>query len=387
MKDVGCELLYSLKKIEAKHVEKMGFSWEPEGGWDASFLKILSMLDSVPSQKTLSCSEPLKASASMIISDIEKKIGQGEYSSRPEEFHADALRVFHAQLFHDEAREFGQRQMQESGALGGHGGMADVQGLCENIWKEMQALLGCGIVSTPAAAGGACIEDVKTERGQREKRAKDIFHRDRTSRDLIYRYMQSLVQDRHGQKRAFSVGTYIDSASGEEHQVDGTETISVVLVPGASFNQQADEVEEDLKCPISRSIMRDPVTCSNGKTYDREWIEKWARVRRNPNDPLTREPLECKETADGPRLQLSRNDGVRVRIEAFKRQKLAELERQKQSAEGEEERRMLRSRYGLKMFEGMVLKDSGDTANAKTIDSASDFLEFLTAGSASGLAC
>ncbi len=76
--------------------------------------------------------------------------------------------------------------------------------------------------------------------------------------------MQSLVQDRHSQKRAFSVGTYIESASGEEHQDDGTETISVVLVPGASFNQQADEVEEALKCPISRSIMRDPVTCSNG---------------------------------------------------------------------------------------------------------------------------
>jgi hypothetical protein len=49
MKDVGCELLYSLKKIEVKHVEKMGFSWEPEGGWDASFSKILSMLDLVPS--------------------------------------------------------------------------------------------------------------------------------------------------------------------------------------------------------------------------------------------------------------------------------------------------------------------------------------------------
>jgi hypothetical protein len=387
MEDVGSELLYSLKEIEAKHVEQMDFSWEPAGGWDASFSKILSMLDLVPSQKTLSCSEPLKASARMIISDIEKKIGQGQYSSRPEEFHSDALRVFHAQLFHDEASELGQRQMQESGATGGHGDMTDVQVLCESIWKEMQALLGSGIVSTRAAAGGACIEDVRTERGQREKQAKDIFHRDGTSRDLISGYMQSLVQDRHSQKRAFSVGTYIESASGEEHQVDGTETISVVLVPGASFNQQADEVEEALKCPISRSIMRDPVTCSNGRTYDRAWIEKWARVRRNPNDPLTREPLQCKETADGPRLQLIRNDGVRARIEAFKQQKLAELERQKQSAEGEEERNMLRSRYGFKKLERMVLKDNGGTANAKTIDSASDFLEFVTAGSASGLAC
>jgi hypothetical protein len=166
VEDVGWERLYSLKEIEAKHVEKIDFSWEPEGGWDASFSKILSMLDSVPSQKTLSCSERLKASASMIISDIEKKIGQGQYSSRPEEFQSDALRVFHAQLFHDEASEFGQRQMQESGATGGHGDMADLQVLCENIWKEMQALLGFGIVSTPAAAGGACIEDVKTEPAQ-----------------------------------------------------------------------------------------------------------------------------------------------------------------------------------------------------------------------------
>jgi hypothetical protein len=181
LEDVDWEPLYSLKEIEAKHVEQMDFSWEPAGGWDASFSKILSMLDLVPSQKTLSCSEPLKASARMIISDIEKKIGQGQYSSRPEEFHSDALRVFHAQLFHDEASEVGQRQMQESGATGGHGDVTDMQVLCESIWKEMQALLGSGIVSTRAAAGGACIEDVRTERGQREKQAKDIFHRDGTS--------------------------------------------------------------------------------------------------------------------------------------------------------------------------------------------------------------
>jgi hypothetical protein len=52
--------------------------------------------------------------------------------------------------------------------------MADLQVLCEDIWKEMQALLGSGIISTPAAAGGACIEDVKTVRGQREQQAKPV---------------------------------------------------------------------------------------------------------------------------------------------------------------------------------------------------------------------
>ena len=38
--------LYSLKERQQMHVDKAGLAWEPEGGWDASFSKVLSMLAS-----------------------------------------------------------------------------------------------------------------------------------------------------------------------------------------------------------------------------------------------------------------------------------------------------------------------------------------------------
>ena len=47
------------------------------------------------------------------------------------------------------------------------------------------------------------------------------------------------------------------------------------------------ELKEHLMCPITRTLMIDPVIASDGFTYERESIENWLRSKRN--SPITRE--------------------------------------------------------------------------------------------------
>lgn len=44
-------------------------------------------------------------------------------------------------------------------------------------------------------------------------------------------------------------------------------------------------MEEVFVCPISMSLMRDPVILSSGHSYEREAIIEWLRV--NNTDPMT----------------------------------------------------------------------------------------------------
>ena len=61
---------------------------------------------------------------------------------------------------------------------------------------------------------------------------------------------------------------------------------------GASAGNNAflDQFQKLIICPISHSIMIDPVTTSDGQTYDREHIEQW--LDANTTSPLTGEELE-----------------------------------------------------------------------------------------------
>jgi len=120
--------------------------------------------------------------------------------------------------------------------------------------------------------------------GSREKERKQKFFSDDVIRDLIQGYLTELSK---------TVGVYMDSASGEERQVDG-ESIPLELFPGKSFetkcNEDSSAVQEDLTCPITLHIMQDPVKCSDGKTYERAAIEK--QFLQNRTSPWTSAPLE-----------------------------------------------------------------------------------------------
>ena len=48
-----------------------------------------------------------------------------------------------------------------------------------------------------------------------------------------------------------------------------------------------EDIPDDLCCPISREIFRDPVVASDGHTYSREAIENWLEKLSAQKVPLT----------------------------------------------------------------------------------------------------
>ena len=61
---------------------------------------------------------------------------------------------------------------------------------------------------------------------------------------------------------------------------------------GPSEASEAAEVPDDYICPITAEIMTDPVTTSDGFTYERTAILEW--VRTKDTSPFTGATLESK---------------------------------------------------------------------------------------------
>jgi hypothetical protein len=212
----------------------------------------------------------------------------------------------------------------------------------------------------------------------REKERKHTSLNDDVIRDLIQGYLTELSK---------TVGVYMDSASGEERQVDG-ESIPLELFPGESFetkcNEDSSAVQEDLICPILYHIMQDPVKCSDGKTYERAAIEAW--FCQQGTSPVTRAPLEVDD-CDTSKPRCTPDEGVLTKIRKFKQDKSKEEEKRKQDAEGEEENQIWRSRYGVE--ERALAGEEQRERNSATchFNSANEFLEFITAPHNAQRAC
>ncbi len=54
------------------------------------------------------------------------------------------------------------------------------------------------------------------------------------------------------------------------------------------------EIEEDFLCPITQSLIRDPVTTVDGQMYEREAIEQWFSTDKTTS-PITNKSLESKQ--------------------------------------------------------------------------------------------
>lgn len=61
---------------------------------------------------------------------------------------------------------------------------------------------------------------------------------------------------------------------------------------GSSLDQQAD-YPPSFCCPITATVMSDPVVAKDGQSYERAAIEKW--LRRNKTSPVSRLPLSVSE--------------------------------------------------------------------------------------------
>ena len=53
------------------------------------------------------------------------------------------------------------------------------------------------------------------------------------------------------------------------------------------------QIPKEFLCPITLSIMRDPVLMADGQTYERSAIEK--ALHASPLSPLTKQPLSMKD--------------------------------------------------------------------------------------------
>jgi len=51
-----------------------------------------------------------------------------------------------------------------------------------------------------------------------------------------------------------------------------------------------EDVPPEMICPISNDLMKDPVICADGHTYEREAIQKW--IRRKASSPMTNQRLQ-----------------------------------------------------------------------------------------------
>ena len=56
------------------------------------------------------------------------------------------------------------------------------------------------------------------------------------------------------------------------------------------MDPEAEDYPEELYCPITQTLMEDPVITVDGHTYERELIETWFQQGKNTS-PLTNLPL------------------------------------------------------------------------------------------------
>lgn len=83
------------------------------------------------------------------------------------------------------------------------------------------------------------------------------------------------------------------------------------MSPPILMSEQEDiQIPEDFVCPISLSLMRDPVMSRDGKNFEKKAILDWLN-RGNVNCPLTRQPLK-------PSL-LAPNVNLRLKIERWRK--------------------------------------------------------------------
>nr|AAL24123.1 unknown protein [Arabidopsis thaliana]AAM20387.1 unknown protein [Arabidopsis thaliana] len=90
------------------------------------------------------------------------------------------------------------------------------------------------------------------------------------------------------------------------------------------FERGVDHIYEAFICPLTKEVMHDPVTLENGRTFEREAIEKWFKECRDsgrpPSCPLTSQELTSTDVSASIALRntieewRSRNDAAKLDI-------------------------------------------------------------------------
>ncbi|KAG2321086.1 hypothetical protein Bca4012_055900 [Brassica carinata] len=90
------------------------------------------------------------------------------------------------------------------------------------------------------------------------------------------------------------------------------------------FERGVDHIYEAFICPLTKEVMHDPVTLENGRTFEREAIEKWfkecSETGKPPSCPITSQTLSSADVSPSIALRntiqewRSRNDAAKLDI-------------------------------------------------------------------------
>mmetsp|Transcript_54977 Transcript_54977/g.89108 ORF Transcript_54977/g.89108 Transcript_54977/m.89108 type:complete len:393 (-) Transcript_54977:140-1318(-) len=193
------------------------------------------------------------------------------------------------------------------------------------------------------------------------------------------------------------VGFFHDAANGEKMRVvqESISLKAVHLESGASYCEADPKaLEQDMLCPINRTIMEHPVKCFDGTTYDtyeRSAIEKHFAIAQQDGkvakSTLTKRDLQTEQD-DGCAMRgcvcmcgklhlvLQPDKEMRTKIHTLREETRTKKARQKNEGEGEEERKMMRRRIGYDP------EDTGSEGkdNCSIIDSVQELLAKLCKG-------
>jgi len=181
------------------------------------------------------------------------------------------------------------------------------------------------------------------------------------------------------------VGSFHDAASGDKMWLEkGSIPLKAMASESVASRCEMDPtaLQEDMRCPISRTLMQDPVKCFDGTTYhtyERSAIEMHFEIamqnKKIATSPLTKRYLQTEQVDGKHQLALLVDEEMSKKIKKLEKETCIRETRMKKEAEGEEERRMFLRRMGYD-----VSTIGEEKSEYRSIESAQDLLHRLNKG-------
>ena len=156
----------------------------------------------------------------------------------------------------------------------------------------------------------------------------------------------------------------------------------------ASLVSEEPEIPKHLQCPITLSLMRNPVTASDGQTYEKEAIEKWMK-KNNNSSPFTRKPITsinpnfaiknlCEQFIFSNETLLTKE---LMETEEKIKNKKEKLKKLKEIREAEQKLRKLKEIEELKMMNSLPSNTCTTTINGNVYSSTTTTTTTITSNS------
>jgi hypothetical protein len=170
-------------------------------------------------------------------------------------------------------------------AGGGRNKAVDVKaGDGAKSWNVFAALGLDAQAETPAEP---TIRDTPDEERERKKVAREEVTKDtdESGRAALTTFRHSISKESHQPKKGAPT---VESESAKGNAA----LIQKLMEENRRLRHELMRLEDHLTCPISFSLMDDPVICSDGQSYERSDIEDW--LKTHDTSPITNDTLMDK---------------------------------------------------------------------------------------------